>query len=79
MIVRNSNIGKIIKYHRKKASLTQLELAELASVGKTVIFDLEKGKQTIKLSTLTAVLEALNISLALEGPLIEQSIKDLNL
>ncbi len=79
MIIQNSNLGDIVKYHRKKASLTQLELAEIAAVGKTVIFDLEKGKQTIKLTTLTAILEALNISLALEGPLVEQSVKDLNL
>lgn len=72
-----NQIGPIVRFHRKKASLSQRELAQIAGVGKTVIFDLEKGKESIKLNTLTKILDALNISLALEGPLVEQSIKGL--
>jgi transcriptional regulator with XRE-family HTH domain len=41
-------IGDIIKFHRQKSGMTQLELADLAGLGKTVIFDIEKGKTSIK-------------------------------
>lgn len=37
-------MASIIRGHRKKAGLTQKELADLAGLGKTVIFDIEKGK-----------------------------------
>ena len=63
-------IGKIVRFHRKKAKLTQLELAEYAGIGKTAVFDLEKGKPTIQLSTLLAVLHVLNIEIALTGPIM---------
>lgn len=59
----------IIKYHRKKSKLTQAELAKLAGVGKTLIFDIESGKETVRFSSLSRVLEALNISLDWESPL----------
>ncbi|OGC19071.1 hypothetical protein A3J90_07980 [candidate division WOR-1 bacterium RIFOXYC2_FULL_37_10] len=43
MAVNNANeTGDIVRYHREKAGLTQLGLAELAGVGKTVIFDIAK-------------------------------------
>lgn len=64
-------IGKIIRLHREKAKLTQLELAELSGVGKTVIFDIEKGKSTVKLETLLKVFNSLNISLILNSPIID--------
>lgn len=48
-----------------------MELADLAGVGKTVIYDLEKGKETVKWSTIQAVLTALNVKVKFEGPLIE--------
>jgi y4mF family transcriptional regulator len=69
--VKSSNeIGTIVRLHREKASLTQLELAELSGVGKTVIFDIEKGKSTVKLETLLKVFKSLNISLFLDSPII---------
>lgn len=70
--VRNSNeIGEIVRLHREKANLTQLELAALSGVGKTVIFDIEKGKSTIKLETLLKVFKSLNITVALDSPIID--------
>ena len=47
-------LGNIIRNHRKKSGLTQEDLAEMVGVGKTVVYDLEKGKDTVKLSTLIA-------------------------
>jgi HTH-type transcriptional regulator/antitoxin HipB len=64
-------IPKLVRMHRKKSSLSQLALAELAGVGKTVIFDLEHGKMTIQLDTLLRILDALNIEMRLCSPLLE--------
>lgn len=61
-------IGQIIRQFRKKAGLTQQQLAEYAGVGKTVVFDIEKGKSTVQLDTLLKILSVLNISLKLETP-----------
>ena len=67
-------LSELIKYHRKKSNLTQSELATLAGVGKTVIFDIEHGKETIQLKTLQKVLKTLNITLHLKSKLITNEI-----
>lgn len=69
-------LAKIIRSHRKKAGLSQLELAELAGVGKTAVFDLEKGKETVQLDTLRKVLAVLNIKVVLTSQLMQQILKD---
>jgi y4mF family transcriptional regulator len=66
----SKRIGKIIIFHRKKSKLTQKQLADLAGVGKTVVFDIEKGKETIQLNSLLRVLSILNIKLEMKSPLI---------
>jgi y4mF family transcriptional regulator len=63
-------VGKMIRFHRKKAKLSQLALAKLAGVGKTAVFDLEQGKETVRLPTLMKVLETLNISVRFTSPLM---------
>lgn len=63
-------IGKIIRFHRKTSGLSQEELAKLARLGKTVIFDIEKGKLTIRLETLIKVMEVLNIQMEFRSPLM---------
>ena len=65
-----SEMARAVRFHRKESGLTQLELANVAGVGKTVVFDLEKGKETIRVSTLLKILEALNIQIKLESPLM---------
>ncbi|HNX89287.1 MAG TPA: helix-turn-helix domain-containing protein [Paludibacteraceae bacterium] len=65
-------LSKVIKKHRKAAGLSQLQLAEMAGVGKTVIFDLEKGKETIQLDTLRKILTVLNIKVVLQSHLMNQ-------
>jgi len=37
-------LAEVIKFHRKKAVLSLLELARVAGVRKTVVFDVEKDK-----------------------------------
>lgn len=68
----NNELHKIILYHRKEAKLSRIELAELAGVGKTVIFDLEKGKNTVKWSTILTILQALNIDIKFQSPLMKE-------
>ena len=63
-------LAAIVKMHRKAANLTQLKLAELAGVGKTVVFDIEKGKETVKLNTLNKILRVLNIEMRFISPLL---------
>lgn len=66
------NLGSIIQFHRKESGLTQEGLARLAGVGKTVIFDVENGKKSLRLTTLIAILKALNIELSLKSPLMNR-------
>ena len=67
-----AKISVIVRYHRKRSGLSQLELAKLAGVGKTVVFDIEKGKTSIRLTTLAKVLKVLNISIELKSPLMSE-------
>jgi HTH-type transcriptional regulator / antitoxin HipB len=68
-MINQPELGNYIRSHRKQSGLTQAKLAEMIGVGKTVIYDLEKGKETIQLSTLLKVLNGLNIQVRLESPL----------
>jgi transcriptional regulator with XRE-family HTH domain len=67
----NSELSEIIFFHRKKAKLNRKDLADLAGVGKTVIYDIEHGKETVKWATIKVVLEALNIKITFNSPLME--------
>lgn len=67
-------LESFVLHLRKKTGLTQQELAQLAGVGKTVIFDLEHGKQSIQLDTLLKIFKALNVKLNLKHPLMEISL-----
>ncbi|MCH8218537.1 MAG: helix-turn-helix transcriptional regulator [Planctomycetes bacterium] len=66
------DIGAVIRFHRKQSGLSQRGLADMAGVGKTAVFDLEKGKTSVRLDTLTKVCRVLNIRLLLDSPLMEQ-------
>ena len=61
-----------IKTHRKAAKLSRAQLAEIAGVGKTVIYDIEHGKETIQLDTLLKIFKILNIKIELTSPLINK-------
>ncbi len=64
----------LIVQTRKAAGLTQQQLAELAGVGKTVIWDLENGKTTVRYETLVRVLRALNIRVTAKSPLGKEEV-----
>ncbi|HSO20860.1 MAG TPA: helix-turn-helix domain-containing protein [Desulfosarcina sp.] len=65
-------IGPIVQYHRKQAGLSRIALATIAGVGKTAVYDIENGKETVRLDTLLKVLGALNIGLSLDSPLMDR-------
>jgi HTH-type transcriptional regulator / antitoxin HipB len=68
-MINSRKIGNIIRENRKHAGLSQIELAQLAGIGKTAVFDMEKGKDSIKLRTLMAVLKVLNIEIIIKSPI----------
>jgi HTH-type transcriptional regulator / antitoxin HipB len=70
-MAKSKEFGDIVKMHRKAAKLSRVQLAELAGVGKTVIYDIEKGKETVQLDTLQKILRVLNIKIVLTSPLMD--------
>jgi HTH-type transcriptional regulator / antitoxin HipB len=64
-------LADVIRLHRKAAKLSRDKLAEMSGVGKTVIYDIEKGKETIQLDTLRKILNVLNIKIELTSPLMD--------
>jgi len=67
-------LASLIRKHRKAAKLSQVQLAEMAGVGKTAVFDLEKGKETVQLDTLRKILAVLNIKVQLISPFLNQIV-----
>lgn len=66
------SIGRAVRAHREAAGLSRRALSELAGVGTTALYDVEHGKETVQLRTLLRLLDALNIDLRLESPLMER-------
>lgn len=64
--------GAIVQFHRKQAGLSRVSLADIAGVGKTAIYDIENGKDTVRLNTLLKVLDTINISVSIDSPLMAQ-------
>lgn len=66
-----TELGNIIRHHRKISGLTRIECARLAGVGKTVVYDIEHGKASIQFNTLLRILNVLNIRIQLSSPLMD--------
>jgi HTH-type transcriptional regulator/antitoxin HipB len=69
----DADLKDIVRRHRRLSGLSQTQLARLAGVGKTVIYDIEHGKETVQFDTLKKVLTALNIKLILQSPVLDRS------
>lgn len=78
LVVNAGDIGEMIRFHRKKSGLSQLALSRLANVGKTVVFDIEKGKLSVRLDSLLKIMHILNIKLDFQSPLMESFKEKLN-
>ena len=69
-MIHPQELADVVKMHRKAARLSRTQLAEMAGVGKTVIYDIENGTETIQLDTLRKILKVLNIKFELTSPLM---------
>jgi len=69
-------LAEIILFHRKRSGLSQQQLAELAGVGKNLVYELESGKQSVRFKNLLKVLRVLNIELDFQSPLREAFMKE---
>jgi HTH-type transcriptional regulator/antitoxin HipB len=61
-------IGAVIREERKELGLRQDELAAASGVGLRFIVELERGKPTVQLGKVIAVLEALGCHLDIRLP-----------
>jgi HTH-type transcriptional regulator / antitoxin HipB len=66
------SLAQLIKSHRKKAALAQAQLAKLAGVGKTVVWDIENGKESVQWDTLQKIFRVLNITAEWRSPLLSR-------
>jgi len=73
-MIKPQELAGIIRMHRKAAGLSRAQLSEMAGVGKTVIYDIEKGKESIQLDTLRKILRVLNIKIVLTSPLMDNLV-----
>jgi len=78
MMEQSQKLAEVIRLHRKAAKLSRIQLADLAGVGKTVIYDIEKGKESVQLDTLQKILKALNIKIVLTSPIMDDLISTEN-
>lgn len=73
MLLNNPrSFSQLIRIHRKKSGLSQRELAIRAGVGKTIIFDLEHERMSVRLDLVLKVISILGIKLFIEGPFVNQ-------
>jgi y4mF family transcriptional regulator len=63
---RRSDLAIDVRARRKDLGLTQVEVAELAGVSDRFVMELEQGKPTVRLDKLTAVLNAMGLTLRAE-------------
>ncbi|MEZ5962419.1 MAG: type II toxin-antitoxin system Y4mF family antitoxin [Planctomycetota bacterium] len=56
-------LGAAVRRQRRQLGLRQTVLADLAGVGVAFLYDLEKGKPTLRIDKVLSVLEALGLGL----------------
>ena len=70
--MHSKQLGSLIAFHRKRAGITQVELASHAGVSRFVVQDLEAGAGRTTWKKIEAVLNVFNLRLEPEGPLVEE-------
>ena len=63
-----AEIGRIVRAARRAQGLRQDQLAGAAGVGVRFLSELERGKKTVRLEKVIAVLDALGCTLRVEMP-----------
>jgi y4mF family transcriptional regulator len=59
-------IGEFVAATRKSQGATQLDLAQMAGVGRRFVVELEAGKESLHIGKVLRVLETLGVGLRLE-------------
>lgn len=59
-------LAAAVRGRRRALKLTQIALADLAGVGPDFVYDLERGKATLRLDKVIQVLEILGLQLVIE-------------
>ena len=67
-------LGAEVRRKRKVLRLTQQELADLSGCGPAFLYDLERGKPSVRLDKLVPVLEMLGLKLKLEPRVAGESL-----
>ncbi len=66
------SLSELVLMHRKAAGLSRRELAMFSGVGQTAIYEIEHGKESVRLDTLLRLFQTLNIELKYESPLLSE-------
>jgi HTH-type transcriptional regulator/antitoxin HipB len=69
-LMTSEQLGRVIHFHRSKSGLTQVQLARLAGIGKTAVFDIENGRKSARIDTILSIFSVLNINLVMASPLM---------
>ena len=70
--IENMNLASLVRFHRKAAELSQIDLAALANVSRKVVQCIESGGDQVSWKNVQAVLAVLNVTLTPTGPLVMQ-------
>ena len=65
------HVGRIIRHHRDHLGLTRARLSMFSGVSETAIYDVERGKPSVRLDTVSKLLEVLNVAVRFESPLMD--------
>ena len=68
-IINTVEFGRLIRTARKKAGLTQIDLAAASGIGERFIRELEKGKSSCQFGKALLVAQMLGIKLSAELPI----------
>ena len=71
----NPTLGTVVRYHRERAGLSRRELSTLADVSQTAIYDVEHDKPTVRLLTVTRLLQVLNVRMRFDSPLMAELVE----
>lgn len=72
MIRSARELGELVRAHRKAQGLRQAEAAALCNVGTRFLSDLERGKPTVELAKVLAVLAGLGLDLRVSAPQVRR-------
>jgi transcriptional regulator with XRE-family HTH domain len=70
------SISDLIKFLRKEAGLSQIQLSEMAGVARSAVQHIEAGKLSIQFNTVMKIGTVLNLNIILENPLARYALKE---